>query len=415
MESGIRNGVEGKDKVEVEGEGEGEEVRQEDRAGLDQFEFSIFCSNKDLDGSVLQGAAFDEWVTYNTQTRVWYSSKKSILPVLQSEIKKQKPDHLFIVGIYDGEYNLKPLLFCKGVKKIISVRGMLHPGALTQKSFKKNVYLGLWKLLGLHKKNIFHATTVEEKEFIEKRFGKDIDVKIAANLPAAVDFQQPCSKMPGQLKMCTTALISPMKNHLPVLKALRNVNGRQATDDRKEEGFRYASRKNRDGQGESLRQASRNTRYRQGDIPLIEYDIYGPVKDKTYWQQCEALIKQMPENIKVTYRGEINPEQIVAALSETHLVVQPSKSENYGHSLYEALLAGRPLITSQATPWNKLEENKAGKNVNPENTDELVNAIEYFAAMNNEEYIQYCEMARQYAINAVDIEAIKQQYRKLFE
>ena len=54
-----------------------------------KYQFNIFCSNKDLDGSLLQGVAFDEWVNYNAHTKIWYSSSNNILPVLQREIKNE--------------------------------------------------------------------------------------------------------------------------------------------------------------------------------------------------------------------------------------------------------------------------------------------------------------------------------------
>jgi hypothetical protein len=47
--------------------------------GNKEFEFKIFTSNHDLDGSLLPGVAFDEWVQYNAQTKVWYSSINKIL------------------------------------------------------------------------------------------------------------------------------------------------------------------------------------------------------------------------------------------------------------------------------------------------------------------------------------------------
>ena len=62
---------------------------QDDRLRKGNYEFNIFCSNKDLDGSLLQGIAFDEWVNYNAHTKIWYSSSNNILPVLQREIKNE--------------------------------------------------------------------------------------------------------------------------------------------------------------------------------------------------------------------------------------------------------------------------------------------------------------------------------------
>ena len=173
------------------------------RPADEPIQFKIFCGNKDLDGTVLSNVEFDKWVRYDANTEVWYASKNNLLTVLKKEIKKDAPAYLFMMGIFSWPFNFKPLLFCKGVKKIISVRGMLHPGALSQKSFKKRLYLLLWKLLGLHKKNIFHATDEKEREYIQQVFGLNTRVLVAANFPRVlsllllspcyVQFRQPCS------------------------------------------------------------------------------------------------------------------------------------------------------------------------------------------------------------------------------
>ena len=80
-------------------------------------QFSIFCSNKDLDGTLLQSVAYDEWVQYSPNARIWYSTNNKILALLESEIKKQEPAFLYIIGLYDWNYNFKPLLHFKNVKK----------------------------------------------------------------------------------------------------------------------------------------------------------------------------------------------------------------------------------------------------------------------------------------------------------
>ena len=59
-----------------------DKTKKDDSLRSDNFQFKIFCSNKDLDGSLLQGVAFDEWVPYNANTKVWYSSTDNVLPVL---------------------------------------------------------------------------------------------------------------------------------------------------------------------------------------------------------------------------------------------------------------------------------------------------------------------------------------------
>ena len=207
----------------------------------EDISFSIFCSDQDLDGTKLDIPA-DEWVQENDKTRIWYSSSITILPVLKKEIREQRPDHLFIVGLYDWNYNFKLLLFAKGVNKIISVRGMLHPEALAQKPFKKKVYLSLWKLLGCHKKHLFHATDDVEAGYIKKVFGSSARVAVAGNFPMLYEQLPIPVKEKGKLKLVSVALISPMKNYLLVLEALRAVGNEKGAS--------------------------------------IEYTIYGPIKDR---------------------------------------------------------------------------------------------------------------------------------------
>ena len=408
---------------------------QEKNVGADNFDiaFKIFTSNKDLDGAVLQNIEFDKWVHYSENTEVWYSSDNNLLPVLKKEISKESPAYLFIVGIYSWQFNFKPLLFCKGVKKIISVRGMLHPGALSQKSFKKKIYLSIWKLLGLQRKNIFHATDEQEKEYIQQVFGTGVTIKVAANFPGVLKQQPVVEKTAGSLKLVSIGLISPMKNILKVLEVLQLGVGslefgvKESGVGSQESGLPSValakegvgsgeegggSRESGVGSGKSgLRPPLVRGRQAQG----LEYNIYGPIKDKSYWEECEQLIKKMPATIKVKYHGDVQPKNIEQVLAQNHIFILPSKSENFGHAIYEALTAGRPVITSNHTPWNNLQDSKAGINVSTENTNELRSAIDFFAAMNQEQLQEWSDGAREYALKAVDMERTRREYEEMWK
>lgn len=377
------------------------------------MEFKILCSNKDIDGCILQGVAFDEWVPYNAHTKVWYSSNNDILPLLQQQIKKEKPAYLFITGMYDWQFNAKPLLFCRGVKKIVSVRGMLHPGALSQKSFKKKIYLGLWKILGIHKQMVFHATDEAEKKYIQQVFGPSVHVKVAANFPNVLDVQPVVQKEPGQLKLVSVALISAMKNILWVLEGLGKLYGESSIFSR-ESGAASREQETVKDSEESLHGKQSEIDNLKSAILTVEYNIYGPIKDKQYWQACEEQIKKLPPNITVIYHGDIAPGKIADALASNHVFILPSKSENYGHAIYEALSAGRPVITSNHTPWNNLENAKAGMNVSLTDTTELLQAIELLAGMKQDELEAWSNAARIYADRAIDLDAINRQYEELF-
>lgn len=330
------------------------------------LDIKIVCSNKDHDEMELS-VTKEEWTNMDGK-KVFYTAKgfKGI-----KEAIRKRADVIFINGIYSYHFSFLPALLLKG-RKIISVRGMLHPGGLSQKSFKKQVYLFIWKLLRLHRNCEYHATTLEEKAHILKAFGKETRVWIAPNLPHILAYQKLPAKKKGQLVLCTVALISPMKNHLLVLESLV-----QCSDE-------------------------------------IVYHIFGPVKDEIYWDKCKAVIEQLPENVRVNYHGDIPPVMIPEVLGKSQVFIQPSKSENFGHSIYEAFTTGLPVITSHFTPWNHLEQHKAGYNVSLNDASELINAIHFFADMENAEFDQWSESARKYALQAIDIDAIKRDYLEMF-
>jgi glycosyltransferase involved in cell wall biosynthesis len=336
----------------------------------ENISYKIFCSNKDLDGTVLN-VPVNQWVRYNDITSVYYNSDtKRPGTLVESEVRKA--DILFINGIYSLQYNFIPLLFYKAPRKIVSARGMLHPGALSQKKIKKQAYLFLWKLLSLHKRCDFHASNEEEKKYIHQAFGKNVTVFVAQNFPRIFAAQYPSAKKKGSLKLISIALISPMKNHLLILKALMNCTGN------------------------------------------ISYDIYGPVKDQEYWDACQQQIKQLPGNINVAYHGDVPSTDIEKKLATAEVFILPSKSENFGHAIFEALTAGKPVITSDKTPWNDLRVHKAGINVEQESLNDLAGAIDFFTAMDSVEFSQWSTNAHTYAVNAINIDEIKAQYREMF-
>ncbi|MBC7887134.1 MAG: glycosyltransferase [Ferruginibacter sp.] len=335
--------------------------------------FKILCSNTDLGGDLLQEPPFDTWVNFNAYTQVWYASKATQkIRVLKNEIERSAPDILFINGIFSWYFNIVPLLFCKIPRKIVSARGMLHPAALAQKPFKKKIYLWCWKILGLQHRCRFHASNEDEKLFIQNIFGKQTTVFVAANFPRVFSMQATPSKKPGTLQLVSVGLISPMKNYLRVLQELTHCTQN------------------------------------------ISYDIYGPVKDHGYWQACLLQVNQLPLNIRVNYHGDIEPAQIATALLNAHVFILPSKSENFGHAIYEALSAGKPVITSNGTPWMGLYNQKAGMNIAIEKDGELGDAIRFFAEMPDEEMDDWHKGAREYALNSIDFDAIKKQYETMF-
>ncbi len=336
-----------------------------------EFEFYIFCGDTDLNNVSLENIETDKWVQYNKQTKVWYAGASNRSSTLLKQVETIKPDHLFIIGLFSWHFNIIPLMFCKSTQKIVSVRGGLFPGALAQKSLKKKIFLSFFKWFGFQKKVIFHATDQTEKKSIGDVMGKDVKVLVAGNFPRNFNPSPVLTKTTNTLKLASIALISAMKNHLLILRALEHCKFN------------------------------------------IEYHICGAVKEMQYWQKCMEQIKRMPPNVSVIYHGEVQPPDVQQFLKLCHVFILPSESENFGHSIYEALSAGKPVITSNFTPWNHLQANKSGLNLATD-PEEIRNGINFFATMGHEEYLEWSKAAADYATRNIDITSLKEQYRNMF-
>jgi glycosyltransferase involved in cell wall biosynthesis len=249
---------------------------------------------------------------------------------------------------------------------------MLHSGALSQKKIKKRLFLDIFSSIGLYKIILWHATDEKEVHFIRNKFMKS-HIELAGNFPKISDPLISPYKNKGELSLGTLALISPMKNHLDIIHALK---------------FTHEN---------------------------ITWHIFGPVKDQRYWDQCNEVINQLPSNIQVVYHGAIPPDQISSALEKIQVFILPSKSENFGHAIFEALSAGKPVITTNTTPFSDLNLNKAGYTLSINNLQhQLIQAIHDFAEMDQETFAQYQKNAIQYANRFINVEKLKSQYRTMF-
>lgn len=329
----------------------------------------------------LKGIEINTWTNWESKAKVYYWkygwSEKDQLKTIFSTVD---PDVVFINGIYSLYFNLLPLWYAVGYKKIkatlsviLSARGMLHAGALSQKSFKKKIYLLVFRLLGLHKAVTWHATDANEAGYIRATMGASVLVKEAANFPNLLPVVQGPEKKTGELVLGTIALISPMKNHLEVLKALASCNN------------------------------------------PVTWHIFGPVKEEGYWKLCHEQISQLPKHISINYHGELTPHLLQEAMQQFQVFIMPSKSENFGHALVEALSAGKPVITSTTTPFADLKQNGCGIAIDPADVQNgLINSIRFFAEMNKTDFEKSSAAAVTYIHQKMNPEQLKKTYQQIF-
>lgn len=337
----------------------------------DEYEFCVITGAYDKgDRSFLPEINPGEWnMVNNSKIFYWPVSLKNVFSLFK-QYSETKDNIHYINGIYSPWFNILPLFLYKD-KIVLAPRGMLHDGALSQKSIKKKFFLFFFKLFGWHKKIVFHATDEKEMEFIEQQFGNDVKVFVAPNVPKNIGQLPLLFKNSGELNLVSVALIGPMKNHHLVLSALKKVNGK------------------------------------------VKYNIYGPVINKEYWNECLKIIKELPENVIVNYHHELPPDKVKEVLAENHMFILPSVSENFGHAIFESFSAGKPVITSNNTPWKNLQDFNAGWNTDT-STDALTKIINEACDLKNSDYEILCNGAKAIADNYFSKVNFSQAYKQLF-
>ncbi len=232
----------------------------------------ILCSNKDNDNSLLNVLS-NSWTQTSVSTSIWYNSETSVFKWIKF-IKQQQSKIWYLNGIYSLRYNIIPIIFKRKSQVVIAPRGMLQAGALSNKKFKKYVYLFLLNLSGGLKNVHWHATDEQEALDIKKWFPKSNEIYVVSNIPKSpvpnIAFPD---KKPGGLNLIYLSLISEKKNLHLLLKTIQNING-------------------------------------------VTLDIYGPIKDKNYWERkCKPLLNEMQNIAK--YKGEVEPINVQNTIAIT--------------------------------------------------------------------------------------------------
>jgi glycosyltransferase involved in cell wall biosynthesis len=346
------------------------------------YDFYVVCKPHEMgDPALLDNIITDNWNEWEGKAKVFYWqyswSKKKALQKLMQDVS---PDVVYVNGLYSLYFNFLPLYYAKQLKNghkelniVLSTRGMLHPGALSQKASKKKIYLALFRMSGIPGTVTWHATDDNERNFIKTIMGEKMRINVAANFPNLQSISKRPTKKTGKLLLGTIALISPMKNHLEVLRSLTQVNA------------------------------------------TIEWHIFGPVKDDMYWKNCQSLIHQLPSNIKVFYHGELPPHLLVKAMEQFQVFIMPSKSENFGHAIVEALSAGKPVITSTTTPFADLDLFGCGFAIQPDKLSQgLQESIGKFAAMDELEFSIAVEATQEYIDQKIEKTSLRKAYYSLF-
>ncbi len=347
----------------------------------DNYDFWLVTRNTDfLEKTPYKNIESDKWIKVaENQHCLYLSGKELTIKRIKSIIKKTNCNIIYINGIYSFYFSLLPLIIansCANIKIIVASRGMLSPQSLGVKTLKKKLFLTLARILKIYKKSIFHASSETELKQIKQLNLKPISILIAPNFHNRINEQdiKLKNKEVGKLSLLSIARISPEKNTLYAIECLLN--------------YPY--------NGE------------------IEFDLYGPIYNTTYWQECQKLINKLPENIKVRYKGELDNTKINNVLENYHFLFLPSTGENYGHSIIESLLCACPVIISNTTPWDNLKKANVGWDLDLNNQALFAKVIQEALSMNNSSYEKMQKSTNDYVKTKIDTKKIVFLYKQLF-
>lgn len=317
----------------------------------------------------------EKWVSRGKSEVYYLPMHHMKLKYMEKIVKELMPEVIYLQSLFNAKFTIPCLIIARkySVKTILATRGELYPEALDKK-YKKIPYIIFLRIFGLLKNIFYQATSVEEEQYIQQHLGASANkIEMIRNIPTFVVNKFERKKEKGYVKLGYIARISEHKNLELALECLGKVKGN------------------------------------------VEYHIYGVMESEAYWERCQKIIQRLPPNIKITYHGGIEHSEVTVALKDVHGVFLPTRHENFGHAIVEAMLNSCPVIISNQTPWLDLNEEKVGWVCDLYKTEEFIRALQEFIDMEQGTYDELVERLQNYAKNLFDVEEIRQKYKTFID
>jgi len=227
------------------------------------------------------------------------------------------PDLLHIHGIWLPVHHAAAASGRRaGTPVVFSPRGMLHPWALSHRRWKKRLAWWLYQHRDLQGAAGIHATSDEEASYV-RRLGLTAPIAV---IPNGVHIPDPLpSRDRGEVRraLCLSRL-HPVKGIPTLVEAWARV---------RPEGW--------------------------------ELVIAGPDEDG-HRSHIEARVTRAGLEREVSVRGRVDEEDKWALYRSADLYVLPTRSENFGLTIAEALGSGVPVLTTRGAPWSDIEACRCG-------------------------------------------------------
>lgn len=318
----------------------------------DDFDFRIVTSDRDLgDSNSYLDVVVDDWNSVGKATVFYMRSDFRLFSKILKIIRETPHDLIYLNSFFSSSYSLLPILGMRLglVPKrplIIAPRGEFSKGALNIKAWKKWPFIYLVRLTRFFYDVYWHASNdMESSDIRRSMFAGAERIHVAPNVTAAQKLPEIAGQLSKEqakhdqhsathLRVCFLSRISPKKNLDFALNILMKVK------------------------------------------EPIEFRIFGPKEHINYWSKCQSLIACLPTNIKASYCGCVDHDQVKKIIGEHDIFFVPTLGENFGHVYIESFAAGVPVLVSDQTPWRNLESHGIGWDISLDEPELFIKVIE---------------------------------------
>ncbi len=269
------------------------------------------------------------------------------------------------------------------VPHVYSVHGMLNDWCLAEKRLKKSLYLGLVGRQLLEQASAVHCTAAAELQQAQRQFSSGRGIVI----PLALDFGQ-FINLPGpQLAEEEFPSLKTDQFKVLLMSRLHHVKG-----------VEYLLH--------ALKQLS--------DAGQKCQVFIAGTGEQKYEQELHSLVDQLDLNDSVHFLGFVSGQLKISLLEACDGFVLPTTGENFGFVLFEALAAGRPVITTQGPcTWPELASS-GGAMIVQQEASAIADAIEELAG-NASRRVIMGQSGRAWVRNHLSGERILHMYEQMYE
>ncbi|WP_104193755.1 glycosyltransferase [Cryobacterium sp. M25] len=314
----------------------------------------VFTSDRDMNQTVPLQVKRNAWLERGGVS-VYFGTPTSIRLLFRGlrAVRHERPDVVYFNSFFNPSFSIVPQIlgalgFWRGARVLLAPRGEFGQGALAIRASKKRAFLTFYKAMGLHRRLLWHASSVNEEADIRALFGERARVLIREDetaLPPTAQRPRSASREDRPLRIVFVSRLNPMKGLDILLRSLQPISA-----------------------------------------PMV-LDIFGNAEDKDYVRTCERLIRELPTSVTCTSNGPISPEAVRAVFAEGDVFVFPTAGENFGHVIAEALSVSCPVICSNLTPWSDVLNMAGGDVLDSRDPLDWSVAIQAFAALSNEQVL----------------------------